>query len=46
MEHLSDEAVAWQNELQKESLDTGKAWGLKEIVCVVPEIKGQGLRKS
>ena len=31
MEHPSEEAVAWRKGLPKESLDTGKAWGLKEL---------------
>lgn len=31
MEHLSDEAIAWREGLLKESLDTGRAWGLKEL---------------
>ena len=31
MEHPSEEAAAWRKGLPKESLDTGKAWGLKEL---------------
>lgn len=31
MEHMSDEAIAHRDDLLKCALDTGKAWGLKEL---------------